>query len=135
MSTPQRDHTKRMGRTMPFTSADGDTHDASFWVLNYLATAIGDRAGRIEFIGYSSVAHYGRGADPIAGATRAYQFNGDEFDAAVFQPTSLPIGSPIAAEILAMAWSIALAAKEVGDPPAEGQQDTRISFFAQSVAV
>jgi hypothetical protein len=130
-----RDHTKRLGKIMPFTSADGVTHDASFWCLNYQATDIGGRNGRVEFIGYHSTAAYDNDADPIAGASHSYQFAGDLFDATAYEPTRYPTGTPLAAEIIAAAWQIALATKDVGDAPVEGQPDTRAPFFANAVDV
>lgn len=126
------DHTKRMGRTMPYTSQDGVSHPESFWCLNFLATDIGGRNGRIEFVGYHSAAAYDADSQPVAGATRSYQFAADAFDAAVYEPTKLPTGSPLAGEIISAAWGIALAAKEIGEPPADGEPDARTSFFAAS---
>lgn len=131
---PPRDYHNRLGRIMAFTSGDGVSHPQSFWVLNFAAFAVGDSTARLEFVGYHSKEAYDAGASPIAGAVRSYQVPPEAWLSTVFVPVPAPSES-FAVNFLTAAWGVALAAKEVGEAPAEGQPDTRVSFFAGSVAV
>lgn len=132
MSGSTRDHINRLGRVMPFVSSDGAKHDESFWVLNFAAFAVGDSTARLEFVGFHGKESYDEGRDPIAGATRSYQIPPEGWMETVFAPLPAP-EQPFAVNFLLAAWAVALSAKEVGEPPAEGEADTRVSFFAGSV--
>lgn len=132
MPTPTRDHQNRFGRVMPYTSQDGADHPESFWALNFAAFAIGDSSARLEFVGYHSAEAYDGGRDPIAGAARSYQVTPEHWMETVFVPLPAP-EQPFAVNFLLQAWAVALSTKDVGEPPAEGQPDQRVSFFAGSV--
>lgn len=127
-----RDHRQRLGRVMPFQSADGVLHQAAFWCLNFAAFAIGDSGARLEFLAFHSVDAYNAGAAPIAGAMKDYVITPDQWMASVFVPLPAP-DQPFAVNFLLATWGVALSRKDVGDPPAEGEEDTRTSFFAESV--
>lgn len=128
-----RDHTNRLGRVLPFTSDDGADHPESFWVLNESNLAIGDSKGRLVVIGYHSAKAYDEGRAAIAGAKREYLITPEKWMETVFVPLPAPT-EPFAVNFLLQAWAVILATKEVGEPPAEGEADTRVSFFASSVA-
>lgn len=121
--TLTRDHRLRMARVMPFTSDDGVQHPQSMWALNFEAASIGDKALRVEYTGYHSTDAYDAGASPIAGATHSISINGPDFDAFV-QANPQLVGT-----ILTMGWAVADAEK-LGPAPAQGQPDTRTSFFS-----
>lgn len=120
----------RMGKQMAYTSGDGAGHPNSFWCLDRLGVEIGDAALRLKFVGYHDAPAYDADRQPIAGAVKEYLVSGAEFMAAINLPTGLPTGAPISAEILGMAWAVALNTKDQGDGPPE----TRTSFFAEAVA-
>lgn len=121
-----RNHSLRAGRTMAYTSADGVSHPASFWCLNFAAFAIGDSTARLEFVGFHSVQAYDAGASPIQGATKSYQITPESW----FTQVHIPLPAPdqtFDVNFLLAAWNVALSTIE-GEPPAEGQ-DMRKSFF------
>lgn len=122
-------HALRMGKVMPHTSEDGAEHAESFWCLNRLDANIGDGTMALIFIGYHDVASYDDDKQPIAGAIKHYIVSGTAFQQAINMVTQYPLGTPISAEILAMAWVVALNTKDIGNAPATGQPDSRTSFF------
>lgn len=124
-----------MGKTMPYTSPDGAQHPDAFWCLQKLHAEIDDSMMRLQFIGYHDAASYDADRDPISGAVKEYMLAGDGFQQAINLATAHPQGTPISVEILRMAWQVVLAAKEIGEPPADGQPDTRTSFFETATAV
>src|ERR1051326_7471347 len=85
-SAAQRNHAGRLGRVMPFTSADGVSHPNSFWCLSFAAFSIGESTARLEFVGYHSVEAYDSGAEPIQGATKSYQITPDKWTASTHIP-------------------------------------------------
>lgn len=132
---PARDHTLRMGRVMPYTSADGAAHPESFWCMGPLSIDPDLSQIKLRFVGYHSVAAYNEGHMPVAGALREYHLFGEDYTAAISKVTKFPTGSPITAEILAMAWEIALTVKDVVVPPPEAGGDAgALSFFEQSMS-
>lgn len=131
-----RDHTQRLGRVMPYESGDGTMHPESFWCQNFAGFDIGDSKARLEFIGFSSIENYNKGARQIDGAKREYHISPDVWLETVFMPLPAP-DQPFAVNFLLAGWSVALKAKEVGEPPVPTEDDpepddTRVSFFADS---
>lgn len=122
-----RDYRPRAGRVLAYTSADGVVHPNSFWALNALNVSIGERAMRVEFIGYHDVASHNSHKQPMQGAVQAYTISGDAFDSTINAYPELVQG------IIQATWGIALNTKE-GPPPSADQPDTRQSFFAGSTA-
>ncbi|HEX8747369.1 MAG TPA: hypothetical protein VF717_09220 [Pyrinomonadaceae bacterium] len=117
------DYRRRLGKIMAFESADGVAHEESFWYIDELQLNISGR--RLQFV---TVAHHDTDAYdaekwPIAGASKPYTFEGEEFDALIARHPDL-VGM-----LLNGMWSEALLKKDVGEPPAEDQPDTRRSFF------
>lgn len=128
-----RDHGQRMGRKMPYTSADGAPHPKSFWCLGRLTVDIDLSQIQMSFVGYHSAEAYDDGRVPITGAVKEYYVYGADFAAAITQATAFPSGSPISAEILGLAWRVAMSAKDVVVPPAEeGGEASHVSFFEQA---
>jgi hypothetical protein len=121
-------HTLRMGKQMPFTSADGASHPQSFWCLDRMSVEIGDQALRLRFVGYHDAASYDAERQPVAGAVKDYLVTGQAFLSAVGMMTEGE--QPISAEILRLAWQAALDAKDTPDPEHEGQTT---SFFEAAV--
>lgn len=126
------DYHERFGKVMPYTSDDGAEHPASFWCLDTVTVAINNNYLGLGFIGYHSKEAYNANRQPIAGAQRFYSVEGKTpFTSLVGQAVTLPFGdqTPRGVTILIMAWEVALAAKEVGEPPEAGEPDERVSFF------
>jgi hypothetical protein len=121
-----------MGRVMPFTGPDGTEHPESFWCLKFGGFFIDGSTARLDFAGYHSAAAYDAGASPIAGAQKTYEILPDKWLESVFVPLPEP-GQPFAVNFLIQTWNVALATKE-GPAPAPGDPDTRVSFFAASIA-
>lgn len=115
-------HALRLGKTMAFTSPDGAEHANGFWCLDRLAVDIPDQAIRLKFVGYHSTAAYDADKQPVAGAVKEYLVTGTAFGAAIAMLTSGQ-AVPISAEIIRLAWAIALATLDTGGA----------SFFAGAV--
>ena len=126
---PNPNHERRIGLVMDYTlHAEGVEGGVliqnSFWCVDEIM--ISPRTSKIIvwYRGWESMAKYDQGFPPITGAERVYQFDGPAYDQAVMMPTTLPTGSPIAAELLGMINAKAISTKDVfvqdGDP---------ISFF------
>ncbi|HEY9286156.1 MAG TPA: hypothetical protein VIP46_22080 [Pyrinomonadaceae bacterium] len=128
-----RDHTLRMGRVMPYTSADGALHPESFWCMGPLSIDPDLSQIKLRFVGYHSVAAYNEGHAPVAGALKEYHLFGADYMASIGQGTRFPTGTQMAAEILTAAWSTALSVKDVIVPPEEeGGDAVHVSFFEQA---
>lgn len=125
----------RIGKSMAFTSQDGAEHPDSFWCLNRLDANIGAATMALVFIGYHDAASYDADKQPIAGAIKHYIVSGEAFASAINMQTQYPQGTQISAEILGMAWSVAMNTKEIGEPPGEDEPDTRTSFFEAATAL
>lgn len=130
-----RQHQLRMGKATGFTSQDGADHPNSFWCLNRLEANIGDATMALVFIGYHDAASYDADKQPIAGAIKHYIVSGTAFQEAINMMTQYPLGTPISAEILSMAWVVALNTKDIGVAPNQGEPDTRTSFFEAATAL
>ncbi len=122
-------HALRMGKTMAFASPDGAEHAASFWCLDRLGVEIGDAALRLRFVGYHSVDAYDEDRQPVSGAVKEYLISGAGFAAAIALTTAAA-DLPIAAEIVRLAWQVALDTNDTADPENESEL---ISFFAAAV--
>lgn len=124
-------HALRGGKIMPFTSLDGAEHEAGFWCLDRLVGEIGNGTLRLRFIGYHDAAAYDADRQPVANAVKEYLVSGEPYAAAITLPTSAANVS-VSAEILRLAWAVALSITDTDDPENEGEM---ISFFAGAVDV
>jgi hypothetical protein len=129
-------HLQRIGKTMPYTSQDGVVHAESFWCLEEIPIQIGRQTVGLKFVGYHDTASYDAERQPISGAEKNYLLSGDQFLAAVNTPTAHAAGTPISAEILRMAWEVAVGVKDIVIPPqTPGGAETIISFFESAADV
>jgi hypothetical protein len=136
MPEQQRDHTQRMGRKMPYTSLDGAPHPESFWCLGRLTIDVDLSQIQLGFIGYHDTATYDAGRGPIADAVKEYYLYGEDFAAAISRVTTFPTGTPISAEILSLAWAVAVSTEDVVSfPNGEDAEAVHTSFFSQAISV
>lgn len=106
-----------MFKKMSFKSAFGTTSPNAVWRLTELHATLD--GVRLVFQGYHSQAAHDSGSAALPGAVKEY---------------TLPAGTisqfpELETAIHQAAWNVALAWLE-GPPPAEGEPDTRTSFFA-----
>ncbi len=127
MSTT-RDHTRRAGLVMAFTSSFGSTHPQSFWCASENHQYYDESRINLIYRGWESVEAYNSGYPPIPGAERRYQIDGEAFDAVVMLATTHPTGTPLSIEMLERMNEHVIAQKDMpvenGDP---------VSFFANAV--
>lgn len=123
------DHTRRFGLVIDFTLhvegvEGGVLIQNSFWCVDEMMISPRTSIIRVWYHGWESVQKYDQGFPALPGAERIYQLDGVNYEGAVMTQTTLPTGSPIAAELMGMINAMAIATKDVHVQDAEP-----ISFF------
>lgn len=109
------------------TDQYGNTHPESYWRIMFLAADLAGRTARVEFLGFKDKSAHDSGKQPIG--SRSYSVSGSGFDAYL---AGYEQGQT---DLFALGYTYALAAHEVGEAPAPGEEDTRVSFFNGATVV
>jgi hypothetical protein len=122
----QRNHQLRAGKVLAFTSPDGAVRPQAFWCLSQFSLDVEAKRLSIVYIAYHTKEDYDAGRAAIRDATQPYLFEGAAFDALV------AANPDFVATLLQRTWAVALETPD-GPLPAEGQPDTRVSFFHSAI--
>jgi hypothetical protein len=117
-----------MAFQMAFTTEDGRQSQESYWLLDRIdSLSISKKMAKLTFVGWHNAQAKLDGLKPIG--LKTYELTPYTWDI-FFTATGLNLP-----EMLAPCYQFARLARDVGEPPEDGGEDTRISFFENAIEV
>jgi len=115
---------------LPYEDEQGNVYPASYWPVDFQASSRRDKGARCTFVGYRNRQAFLDGKAPIPGAERSYATTGPD---SWLRFKAWYDANP--QHVYGACMFQALQAQEIGDLPAQGQPDTRVSFFKDAEVV